>query len=52
MEALHSKPAARYFGDPACIAKADMMLVEGEPTVNLDLVADPERNFRVIMKAG
>ncbi len=33
-------------------AHADMLLVEGDPTENLDLVADPDTNFRVIMKAG
>jgi hypothetical protein len=29
-----------------------MLLVEGDPTENLDLVADPDKNLRVIMKAG
>jgi imidazolonepropionase-like amidohydrolase len=33
-------------------AHADMILCEGNPTENLDLVADPDTNFRVIMKAG
>ena len=33
-------------------AHADMLLVEGNPVDNLDLVADPDTNFRVIMKAG
>ncbi|PZR01068.1 MAG: hydrolase [Cereibacter sphaeroides] len=33
-------------------AHADMLLVEGDPTADLSLVADPEKNFRVIMKAG
>jgi imidazolonepropionase-like amidohydrolase len=33
-------------------AHADMLLVEGDPTENLDLVADPDKNFRIIMKAG
>ena len=33
-------------------AHADMILCEGNPTENLDLVADPDANFRVIMKAG
>ncbi|NEX92278.1 amidohydrolase family protein [Caulobacter sp. 17J65-9] len=33
-------------------AHADLLLVEGNPLANLDLVADPERSFRVIMKAG
>jgi imidazolonepropionase-like amidohydrolase len=33
-------------------AHADMILCEGNPTETLDLVADPDTNFRVIMKAG
>jgi imidazolonepropionase-like amidohydrolase len=33
-------------------AHADMLLVEGDPTEDLSLVADPDKNFRVIMKAG
>jgi imidazolonepropionase-like amidohydrolase len=33
-------------------AHADLLLVEGDPTENLDLVADPDANFRVIMKGG
>ena len=33
-------------------AHADLLLVDGDPTKNLDLVADPDTNFKVIMKAG
>jgi imidazolonepropionase-like amidohydrolase len=33
-------------------AHADMLLVDGDPTENLDIVSDPDKNFRVIMKAG
>ncbi len=33
-------------------ALADMLLVDGDPIANLDLVADPEKNFKVIMKDG
>jgi imidazolonepropionase-like amidohydrolase len=33
-------------------AYADLLLVEGDPTANIDLVADAEKNFRVIMKDG
>lgn len=33
-------------------AYADMLLVDGNPLENLDLVADPEKNFVVIMKDG
>lgn len=50
-----SGPRNPYPGDLGVIRKgahADMLLVEGNPTENLDLVADPDRNFRVIMKAG
>jgi imidazolonepropionase-like amidohydrolase len=33
-------------------AYADLLLVDGDPLSNLDLVADPEKNFLVIMKDG
>lgn len=33
-------------------ALADLLLVEGNPIANLDLIADPTTNFRVIMKDG
>lgn len=33
-------------------ALADLILVNGDPIANLDLVADPARNFAVIMKDG
>jgi imidazolonepropionase-like amidohydrolase len=33
-------------------AYADLVLVDGNPLENLDLVADPEKNFKVIMKDG
>ena len=33
-------------------ALADVILVDGNPLENLDLVADPEKNFLVIMKDG
>jgi imidazolonepropionase-like amidohydrolase len=33
-------------------AFADLLLVEGDPLADINLVADPERNFRVIMKDG
>jgi imidazolonepropionase-like amidohydrolase len=33
-------------------AYADMLLVDGDPTQNLDLIADPDKNFRIIMKNG
>lgn len=33
-------------------ALADLLLVDGNPLENLDLVADPDKNFVVIMKDG
>jgi len=33
-------------------ALADLILVNGNPLDNLDLVADPDKNFVVIMKDG
>jgi hypothetical protein len=33
-------------------AFADLILVEGNPLENLDLVSDPEKNFKIIMKDG
>ena len=33
-------------------ALADLLLVDGDPVANINLVADPENNFLVIMKDG
>ena len=33
-------------------ALADLIVVEGNPLENLDLVGDPGRNFNLIMKDG
>ena len=33
-------------------AIADLLLVDGNPLENIKLVADPDRNFLVIMKDG
>ena len=33
-------------------AYADLLLVDGNPTVDLALVGDPDKNFRIIMKDG
>ncbi len=33
-------------------ALADLILVEGNPLENLDLVADPDKSFKIIMKDG
>ena len=34
------------------VAFADMLLVDGDPTTKLDLIANPEADFKVIMKGG
>lgn len=50
-----SGPRNPYTGQLGVIQKgayADMILVDGDPTENLDLVADAETNFRITMKAG
>ena len=31
---------------------ADLLLVEGDPLENMNLIADPAKNFKVIMKDG
>lgn len=33
-------------------ALADMLLLDGNPLANIKLIADPDKNFRVIMKDG
>jgi imidazolonepropionase-like amidohydrolase len=33
-------------------AIADLLLVDGNPLENIKLVAEPDRNFLVIMKGG
>jgi imidazolonepropionase-like amidohydrolase len=33
-------------------ALADLLLVDGNPLDNISLIADPARNFKVIMKDG
>ena len=33
-------------------ALADLLLVDGDPIANINLVADPDKNFVVIMKDG
>jgi imidazolonepropionase-like amidohydrolase len=50
-----SGPRSPYPGKLGVVqegALADLLLVDGNPIANLDLLADPERNFRVIMKDG
>ncbi len=48
-------PRNPYPGDLGVVkegAHADLILVDGNPLEDLDLVADPEKNFSMIMKAG
>lgn len=33
-------------------ALADLLLVEGNPLADIDLITDPQKNFAVIMKGG
>ena len=33
-------------------ALADLLLVDGDPLVNLDLMADPDKNLLLILKDG
>jgi imidazolonepropionase-like amidohydrolase len=50
-----SGPRSPYPGKLGVIeagAYADLLLVEGDPTSNIDLVADADKNFRIIMKDG
>jgi imidazolonepropionase-like amidohydrolase len=50
-----SGPRAPYKGKLGVVevgALADLVLVEGDPLANIDLIADPQNNFSVIMKDG
>ncbi len=50
-----SGPRNPYDGNLGVIEKdafADMILVDGDPTTELDLIADAETNFKIIMKGG
>ena len=50
-----SGPRAPYQGKLGVVevgALADLLLVEGDPLANVDLIADPQKNFAVIMKDG
>ena len=50
-----SGPRSPYTGKLGVVtegALADLLLVDGDPLQDIDLVADPERNFLVIMKDG
>jgi imidazolonepropionase-like amidohydrolase len=50
-----SGPRSPYPGRLGVIeagALADLLLVDGDPTADLALVANPDRNFKLIMKGG
>jgi imidazolonepropionase-like amidohydrolase len=50
-----SGPRSPYQGALGVVeegALADLILVEGDPLADIDLIADPARNFAVIMKDG
>jgi imidazolonepropionase-like amidohydrolase len=50
-----SGPRDPYPGRLGVVAEgalADLLLVDGDPIANLDLVADRAKNFLVIMKDG
>jgi len=50
-----SGPRDPYPGELGVVregALADLILVDGDPLQNLDLVADADKNFVVIMKDG
>jgi imidazolonepropionase-like amidohydrolase len=50
-----SGPRTPYPGKLGVIeagALADVLLVDGDPIANLDLIGDPAKNFKIIMKGG
>ncbi len=50
-----SGPRSPYAGQLGVVqpdALADLILVDGDPLTNIDLIADPGKNFAVIMKDG
>jgi imidazolonepropionase-like amidohydrolase len=50
-----SGPRDPYPGDLGVIKKgayADLLIVDGNPLQNIDLIADPDKNFVLIMKDG
>lgn len=50
-----SGPRNPYPGDLGVVAEgalADLLLVDGDPIANIDLIAQPEKSFVVIMKDG
>jgi imidazolonepropionase-like amidohydrolase len=50
-----SGPRNPYPGKLGVIANdalADLLLVDGDPLADIALIANPEKNFRIIMKDG
>jgi len=50
-----SEPRNLYPGKLGVVeagALADLLLVDGDPVANIQLIEDPERNFLVVMKNG
>ncbi|MGE4373671.1 MAG: amidohydrolase family protein [Xanthobacter sp.] len=50
-----SGPRNPYPGDLGVIRRgawADLLVVDGDPLENIDLIGDPERNMKLIMKGG
>lgn len=50
-----SGPRAPYQGKLGVVevgALADLLLVDGDPLANIDLLADPQKHFTIIMKDG
>lgn len=39
-------------GEISEVAYADLILVDGNPLINIKLVEDPENNFKIIIKDG
>lgn len=60
VEALQSATltAARMMGQEAHIGQvvpsawADLLVVDGDPTQSLEMLADPEQGIRLLMKGG
>jgi imidazolonepropionase-like amidohydrolase len=50
-----SGPRSPYAGELGIVkegALADLLLVDGDPLTNIELLGDPAKNFTVIMKNG
>ena len=49
-------PRNPYTDGPLCViqegAYADLLIIDGNPLDHISIVADPEKNFRIIMKDG